>query len=474
MWTTILVCIACSGAVNWSSTIPTRALFSLFWSSLLQEFVRAGKLQLVDYCRKNLITWQEEEKMWTGAFWNGICCPTLVCGLGTSTCFQSLERWNGTVKTSLGDSYWTMALSAVAKLVESAIAANGCEKGWLENDAQAVSKDWRMEVGFEPCKPFMTNSFYQADRDVEEDLQRKVPGAAKYYSFLPNNVVSTDVDGIQHLRTARARSLVFDCANDCVDEDTHGAVLKLFQATSEAEAFDVLRELECVHTSPDGSEESLQLSSFRDVLDNISQVWSLRQPWSGCIALCTCRVFAKCGTCAHELLCRWMDGDKKVSLVETNVFTEKAAPANLISADNYARTKRGRPISVPKRSAWSTMNDIIAKAKARAENRKRKADDATNETWRLFRQGLSEDKTEEGLTGPERARKMERMVKKLESDHFHTWLAGLLLVESLGISKAEAAEHGVLQIVHAQQKHHMRLISSLARRILRRWSREAS
>jgi len=67
----------------------------------------------------------------------------------------------------------------VAKLVESAIAANACEKGWLENDAQAASKDWRMEVGFEPFKPFMTASFYQADRDVEEDLQRKVPGAAK-------------------------------------------------------------------------------------------------------------------------------------------------------------------------------------------------------------------------------------------------------------------------------------------------------
>ena len=47
------------------------------------------------------------------------------------------------------------------------------------------------------------------------------------------------------------------------------------------------RGLQCVHTSPDGSEESLRLSSFRDVLDNISQVWSLRQPWSGCIALCT-------------------------------------------------------------------------------------------------------------------------------------------------------------------------------------------
>ena len=44
----------------------------------------------------------------------------------------------------------------VAKLVESAIAANACEKGRLENDAQAVSKDLRMEVGFEPCKPFMT------------------------------------------------------------------------------------------------------------------------------------------------------------------------------------------------------------------------------------------------------------------------------------------------------------------------------
>ena len=169
-----------------------------------------------------------------------------------------------------------------------------------------------------------------------------------------------------------------------------------------------------------------------------------------------------------------MDGDKKVSPVETSVFTEKAAPANQSSADNYARTKRGRPISVPKSSAWSTMSDIIAKANARSENRKLKADETRNATWRLFRHGLSEDKTEEGLKGPERARKMDRMVQELESDHFHTWLAGLLLVESLGISKAEAAERGVLQMVHTQKNNHMRLISALARRILRRWSREAS
>ena len=110
-------------------------------------------------------------------------------------------------------------------------------------------------------------------------------------------------------------------------------------------------------------------------------------------------LYSKCGSCPHELLTRWLEADGFVSLATTDMFTEKHAPGNIDEADARLRTDKGagRPVAMPKKSAWSTMEAIRSKVAKKAADRKRKADERKELAWELFRKGLKPDATEAPL-----------------------------------------------------------------------------
>ena len=93
------------------------------------------------------------------------------------------------------------------------------------------------------------------------------------------------------------------------------------------------------------------------------------------------------------------------------------------------------------------------------------------ETWRMFREGLCEDKTE-GPKGPERARKVEPMLQKLESDAFHTWLVRSVSIEALTFPRAKRKTMGCCTSSMPAIGHDMRPISVLCGRIPRHWANE--
>ena len=145
---------------------------------------------------------------------------------------------------------------------------------------------------------------------------------------------------------------------------------------------------------------------------------------------------------------------------------------NIDEADARLRTDKGagRPVAMPKKSAWSTMEAIRSKVAKKAADRKRKADERKELAWELFRKGLKPDATEAPLLeGQARDVAMGKLVKRFESDGFRKTFAALVAVESNLVTLSEARKFNVVHIVDALKSHRALPMAELAERILRRW-----
>jgi len=80
-----------------------------------------------------------------------------------------------------------------------------------------------------------------------------------------------------------------------------------------------------------------------------------------------------------------------ISLAPLSALTQKGVD-NLDAADEQLRqSKRGRPLSLPPRSAWSTLADIQQRAQRKAAEQKRQSTEDRKKLWQLFRAGLDGD-----------------------------------------------------------------------------------
>lgn len=65
---------------------------------------------------------------------------------------------------------------------------------------------------------------------------------------------------------------------------------------------------------------------------------------------------------------------------------------SLEAADEKLRkAKKGRPLSVPAKSAWCTLGEIQERAQRKADERKRQSTEDRKNLWKLFRLGLDGD-----------------------------------------------------------------------------------
>ena len=158
------------------------------------------------------------------------------------------------------------------------------------------------------------------------------------------------------------------------------------------------------------------------------------------------------------------------------MFVNKSAPSNLAAADDKLRAEKacgGRPVSMPKKAAWSTMEAILAKVAKKSADRKRKADERQEHLWDLFRKGLRADATELSELEGQEARdvKLGKLAVKLKRDTtFPQTFSSLLAMEGIGVTLKEAWKHDLTHVVHSLRDHQVLPLSVLAQCILRRWT----
>eukprot|EP00435_Cladocopium_sp_Y103_P004297 s1338_g1.t1 len=141
-----------------------------------------------------------------------------------------------------------------------------------------------------------------------------------------------------------------------IDESTHGACFSLLTAANEDAAWEALSSLGCVREDERFAEgRRLQLTTFRMK--------------DGCKALCVCRCFALIGECPHTNLVIYLNGDPSIPpLAPLSALTVKDALA-LQDADVELREekKSGRPMKLPKQSAWLTLTELRQRLEKRQE-----------------------------------------------------------------------------------------------------------
>ena len=199
-----------------------------------------------------------------------------------------MESQNGNLKDGLPEGYQGWPLQAIQPLVESSILANGIKKGWSDESCN-VSDSWQPYSAYLlPVPAFVGGSFVQCDRvEIEEDLQRKVPCAAKYATFLPHSMtVSTCSDTVLLggvLKPTRVYSYNFDTADGTIDEQTHLAFLEMMSAPDQSALMAACKKLRLLRDDGD-----LHLPNFRGLLAQVCQCYFLATPWNGCRICCTC------------------------------------------------------------------------------------------------------------------------------------------------------------------------------------------
>ena len=94
----------------------------------------------------------------------------------------------------------------------------------------------------------------------------------------------------------------------------------------------------------------------------------MRKKYYGHAVVCTCRLFVRFASCAHELYVRWLAKDTKVQLAELVEYTKGSGNMKPAQVEMQLRTKAaqgggaqqgGRPIAVP---AASALGDAALKS----------------------------------------------------------------------------------------------------------------
>ena len=163
-----------------------------------------------------------------------------------------------------------------------------------------------------------------------------------------------------------------------IDKECHEKFLALLEADTEAKFIESGQALNLFKPVADLETSMLSVARLRVLLSELCCVLVLARGWHGYNVICACREFAKDGTCAHSILVRWMEGDPKIHLAAVSEYAAKNAIATIVGAEQALR-KRLLPRcpllrELPPRTAWSTLQTLVADAKKRAVARKEQKD----------------------------------------------------------------------------------------------------
>lgn len=294
-----------AGCVSFSSTLPSQALFSSYWSATLSDFLLAGHGHVVQYLQTEVLYFDSETNLFTASWWCGFTsmCPP---GYSPNSVFQAVERFNGTVKLAFPDQHTanTLTLPDAAEKACASFLSNARKKGWSEDG-------WVPHAAYQkPCSKFLHGNWFQTDRlEHMQDLQMKVPSAERYLASMPSNMCSSSIPAhvsqaggntsVAACKPSRAYTLAFDTCDGSIDERTHQTLCQLHLAKTEAECEEVLRELELLVADdryPSGHRVHLQ--KLRTLETKVCQVFWCDQAYKGVHALCTCNLV--CQSCVRK------------------------------------------------------------------------------------------------------------------------------------------------------------------------------
>ncbi|CAE7626003.1 unnamed protein product, partial [Symbiodinium sp. KB8] len=227
---------------------------------------------------------------------------------------------------------------------------------------------------------FVNGDWLQTERmPWEGKRQWKVPTAACYLEYAPSNYMTKELQEFGGMRVRSVTLMPFDSPDWNIDPDTFEAMCGLVLAKSVEQALTFLSKLGAVRK--DGR---VSLSHFHSLMTNLCFVFQTGQH--------DCRIYARCGSCPHELFTRWRLGDQRAVVARMAQLVPADAPVDIAQANEGLRQEI-LVRQVPRRLAWLTLAKIQERLQ-RARDRKRKQQkDREQQLQRLY-----EDQDLLGLT----------------------------------------------------------------------------
>eukprot|EP00435_Cladocopium_sp_Y103_P067877 s392_g30.t1 len=130
-----------------------------------------------------------------------------------------------------------------------------------------------------------------------------------------------------------------------------------------------------------------------------------------------------------------------------SALTVKDAPT-LHDADVELREekKSGRPMKLPKASAWLTLTELRQRLEKRQELQKQTRTEERQKVWKLYREGLGAGTEEAPMAAQERTIALSKTAAKLVSQDFAKTFNALATLAWCKPTKDEAKQHGLLHV----------------------------
>ncbi|OLP97963.1 hypothetical protein AK812_SmicGene19657 [Symbiodinium microadriaticum] len=288
---------------------------------------------------------------------------------------EALERMNRTLKSCLPSNFHLLSIQDVSERIETGLQAIYRRRRWIETATGDLQPD-QIVPRPQVVARFVNGDWLQTERmPWEGKRQWKVPTAACYLEYAPSNYMTKELQEFGGMRVRSVTLMPFDSPDWNIDPDTFEAMCGLVLAKSVEQALTFLSKLGAVRK--DGR---VSLSHFHSLMTNL------------CFVFQTGRIYARCGSCPHELFTRWRLGDQRAVVARMAQLVPADAPVDIAQANEGLRQEI-LVRQVPRRLAWLTLAKIQERLQ-RARDRKRKQQkDREQQLQRLY-----EDQDLLGLT----------------------------------------------------------------------------
>ncbi|CAE7348001.1 unnamed protein product [Symbiodinium sp. CCMP2592] len=382
--------------VLFSAALPTQTLFTILWDEVLNSL--CGRPDMQAYLSQHVLQRHATKDVWEAPWWAGFGSG-LKGGFTTLTSFQALERMNQTLKSSLPSNFHLLSIQDVSERIER-LYSTWCrprkgfqaiyrKRRWIDpatGDIQPGQIAPRLEALVYSCAAprrqskqdqltdpdkvvprFVNGDWLQTERmPWEGKRQWKVPTAARYLEYAPSNYMTKEIQEFGGMRVRSVTLMPFDSPDWHIDPDTFQAMCGLVLAESVEQALTFLAKLGAVRK--DGR---VSLYHFHSLMTNL------------CLVFQTGRIYARCGSCPHELFTRWRLGDQRVVVARMAQFVRANAPVDIVHANEVLRQEI-LVRQLPRRSAWLTLAKIQERLQRLRERRQQKKKEREQQLLKLY------------------------------------------------------------------------------------------
>ena len=176
--------------VFFKASLPTIRLLDACWQRTLHDFEQKGSATTLKYVQEHILQISDCGEFWSSGWASGLwASPT---GHGPHTYRQSLQRFNGTIKSAMPAGYHLLSLCDMIKNLDQVNGDLLIERGFVDakDETRVLFKATDPST---PCQKLLTADRLKPGRDEMMEQTCLAP-VWRFLECLPDNVASSTLN----------------------------------------------------------------------------------------------------------------------------------------------------------------------------------------------------------------------------------------------------------------------------------------